>query len=90
MLCFVPVLHGRVWYVCCYIRKTVTAINPDDNYDSGILDMSPGDIVENDSLALLILILIISKIREIQSAKIIPKNLLISLLISKIIFLFIM
>ena len=31
------------------------------------------------SLALLILILIISKIREIQSAKIIPKNLLISL-----------
>ena len=21
MLCFVPVLHGRVWYVCCYVRK---------------------------------------------------------------------
>ena len=42
------------------------------------------------SLALLILILIISKISEIQSEKIIPKNLLISLLISKIIFLFIM
>ena len=20
-LCFVPVLHGRVWYVCCYVRK---------------------------------------------------------------------
>ena len=20
MLCFVPVLHGRVWYVCCYVR----------------------------------------------------------------------
>ena len=19
--CFVPVLHGRVWYVCCYVRK---------------------------------------------------------------------
>ena len=18
---FVPVLHGRVWYVCCYVRK---------------------------------------------------------------------
>ena len=23
MLCFVPVLHGRVWYVCCYVRKKV-------------------------------------------------------------------
>ena len=21
MLCFVPVLRGRVWYVCCYVRK---------------------------------------------------------------------
>ena len=21
MLCFVPVLHGRVWYVCCDVRK---------------------------------------------------------------------
>ena len=21
VLCFVPVLHGRVWYVCCYVRK---------------------------------------------------------------------
>ena len=21
MLCFVPVLHGRVWYVCCYVRR---------------------------------------------------------------------
>ena len=21
MLCFVPVLHGCVWYVCCYVRK---------------------------------------------------------------------
>ena len=21
MLCFVPVLRGCVWYVCCYIRK---------------------------------------------------------------------
>ena len=21
MLCFVAVLHGRVWYVCCYVRK---------------------------------------------------------------------
>ena len=21
ILCFVPVLHGRVWYVCCYVRK---------------------------------------------------------------------
>ena len=21
MLCFVPVLHGRVWYDCCYLRK---------------------------------------------------------------------
>ena len=21
MLCFVPVLCGRVWYVCCYVRK---------------------------------------------------------------------
>ena len=21
MLCFVPVLHRRVWYVCCYVRK---------------------------------------------------------------------
>ena len=21
MLCFVPVLHERVWYVCCYVRK---------------------------------------------------------------------
>ena len=21
VLCFVPVLHGCVWYVCCYIRK---------------------------------------------------------------------
>ena len=21
MLCFVPVLHGRVWYGCCYVRK---------------------------------------------------------------------
>ena len=21
MLCFVPVLHGRVWYVCCYVSK---------------------------------------------------------------------
>ena len=20
-LCFVPVLHGCVWYVCCYVRK---------------------------------------------------------------------
>ena len=19
--CFAPVLHGRVWYVCCYVRK---------------------------------------------------------------------
>ena len=19
--CFVPMLHGRVWYVCCYVRK---------------------------------------------------------------------
>ena len=19
--CFVPVLHGCVWYVCCYVRK---------------------------------------------------------------------
>ena len=23
MLCFVPVLHGCVWYVCCYVRKKV-------------------------------------------------------------------
>ena len=21
VLCFVPVLHGRVWCVCCYVRK---------------------------------------------------------------------
>ena len=21
VLCFVPVLHGWVWYVCCYVRK---------------------------------------------------------------------
>ena len=21
MLCFVPVLHGCVWCVCCYVRK---------------------------------------------------------------------
>ena len=21
MLCCVPVLHGRVWYVCCYVRR---------------------------------------------------------------------
>ena len=21
MLCFVPMLHGCVWYVCCYVRK---------------------------------------------------------------------
>ena len=21
MLCFVPVLHGCVYYVCCYVRK---------------------------------------------------------------------
>ena len=21
VLCFVPVLHGRVWHVCCYVRK---------------------------------------------------------------------
>ena len=21
MLCFVPVLRGRVWYVCCYVKK---------------------------------------------------------------------
>ena len=21
MLCFVPVLHGCVWYVCCYVGK---------------------------------------------------------------------
>ena len=21
VLCFVPVLHGCVWYVCCYVRK---------------------------------------------------------------------
>ena len=21
MLCFVPVLRGCVWYVCCYVRK---------------------------------------------------------------------
>ena len=21
MLCFVPVLHVCVWYVCCYVRK---------------------------------------------------------------------
>ena len=29
-----------------FALPNVTAINPDDNYDSGILDMSPGDIVE--------------------------------------------
>ena len=23
MLCFVLVLHGCVWYVCCYVRKKV-------------------------------------------------------------------
>ena len=22
VLCFVPVLHGCAWYVCCYLRKT--------------------------------------------------------------------
>ena len=21
VLCFVPVLHGCVWYVCCYVKK---------------------------------------------------------------------
>ena len=21
VLCFVPVLHGCVWYVCCYVRE---------------------------------------------------------------------
>ena len=21
VLCFVPVLHGCVWYICCYVRK---------------------------------------------------------------------
>ena len=21
VLCFVPVLHGCVWYVCCYVSK---------------------------------------------------------------------
>ena len=25
MLCFVPVLHGCVWYVCCYVRKNQSA-----------------------------------------------------------------
>ena len=24
MLCFVPVLHGRVWYVCCYPVSAIT------------------------------------------------------------------
>ena len=32
-----------------FALPNVTAINPDDNYDSRILDMSPGDIVENDT-----------------------------------------
>ena len=26
MLCFVPVLHGRVWYVCCYVRKKALVV----------------------------------------------------------------
>ena len=21
VLCFVPVFHGYIWYVCCYVRK---------------------------------------------------------------------
>ena len=26
MLCFVPVLHGCVWYVCCYVRKKARSL----------------------------------------------------------------
>ena len=28
MLCFVPVLHGRVWYVCWYVRKKALVVYP--------------------------------------------------------------
>ena len=26
MLCFVPVLHGCVWYVCCYVRRLFSSV----------------------------------------------------------------
>ena len=27
VLCFVPVLRGCVWYVCCYVRKKALVVN---------------------------------------------------------------
>ena len=37
MLCFVPVLHGSVWYVCCYVRKKVFAIT--ERRDMGLYEV---------------------------------------------------
>ena len=41
MLCFVPVLHGCVWYVYCYVRKEgsspVTAIT--ERRDMGLYEV---------------------------------------------------
>ena len=27
VLCFVTVLHGCVWYVCCYVMKKVSSVS---------------------------------------------------------------
>ena len=40
MLCFVPVLHGGIWYVCCYVGKKaspVSAIN--ERRDMGLYEV---------------------------------------------------
>ena len=37
MLCFAPVLHGRVWYVCCYVSSSVFAIT--ERRDMGLYEV---------------------------------------------------
>ena len=47
--CCINHINQPIMVYPVFALPNVTAINPDDNYDSGILDMSPGDIVENDT-----------------------------------------
>ena len=40
MLCVVPVLHGCVWYVCCYVRKKALLQCLTERRDMGLYEVS--------------------------------------------------
>ena len=39
MLCFVPVLQGCVWYVCCYVRKKDSVFTITERRDMSLYEV---------------------------------------------------